>query len=50
MFCKLLTSVIIKVNLKANAQFYNIKSIRRSEDEHVRTQVVTSDKRRGKIL
>ena len=47
---KLPISVVIKVRLKANAQFYSIESIRRSGDEHVRTQVVTSDERRGKIL
>ena len=48
-FCEF-CSVIIKVCLKANAQFNNIKGIRRSGDEHVRTQVVTSDKRRRKML
>ena len=48
--CKLPASNIIKVCLTTNAQFFNIKSIRRSGDEHVRTQVVISGERRGKIL
>ena len=38
-YCKLFTGAFIKVCLKANAQFYNIKSITRSGDEQVRKTV-----------
>ena len=50
MFGKLPIGDIIKVWLKANAELKNIESIRRSGNEHVRTQVVTSDERRGNML
>ena len=44
-FFKLSTGVIIQIFFKVDTQFYNIKSIG-SCNEHLRTQVITSDNRK----
>ena len=44
------TGITIQTSFKTNAQFNSTNSVARSENDHDRKQVITSDKRRGTIF